>query len=250
MKNIIITSIKTPITVYTSKSHSFEMKNRPTYGIAFCAEGSICYYHNGKKYISDKTCAVILPKGQSYKLKGQEEGVFYLIDFECESYYSNEFMLLPIQNPQMLIAYAQQIQKLLVFKENRLKAFGVFYEMLSTIALQAGQSHNILHPAIKYLEENLCDSSVTNSVLAQKANISEVYFRKLFIQQYGVSPKQYIIEKRIDYAKLLLINSPYSVTAVALDCGFSSVYLFCRTFKAKTGLTPTQYIKQNKIAGI
>ncbi len=39
----------------------------------------------------------------------------------------------------------------------------------------------------------------------------------------------------------------YTVTAIAQECGFSSVYHFCRCFKQSTGKTPTQYALENKI---
>ncbi len=250
LKDIVITEIKQPVSVYTSREHYFEMKNRPSYGISFCNEGSICYYHNGKEYINDKNHAVILPQGQSYSLRGKEKGLFYLIDFKCENYSNNEFAVLPILSAQSLIIDAQKIQKLMLFDMNQLKVFGIFYNMLNTILQQPVGDMLILQPAVNYLEKNISDSNLSNFTLAAKAGISEVYFRKLFLKQYGISPKQYIIEKRITRAKQLLINSAYSVTAIASECGFSSVYLFCRTFKEKTGLTPTEYIKQNKIISI
>ena len=71
--------------------------------------------------------------------------------------------------------------------------------------------------------------------------------RKLFLSYYHITPKQYVLDIRIRKAKQLLCDTPFSVTAIAEECGFSSVYHFCRVFKEKTGFTPTEYANLNKI---
>ena len=98
-----------------------------------------------------------------------------------------------------------------------------------------------------YIEENLADPDLSNDVLAQMSHISESYLRKQFHRQYHTTPKQYILELRLQKAKLLLSDTHCSVTEVAEACGFSSVYHFCRAFKEKVGMTPTQYARQNKV---
>jgi len=52
---------------------------------------------------------------------------------------------------------------------------------------------------------------------------------------------------RIQKAKSLLTNGTHTITAVSEECGFSSLYHFCRAFKEKTGMTPTEYAKDSKI---
>jgi AraC-like DNA-binding protein len=46
-------------------------------------------------------------------------------------------------------------------------------------------------------------------------------------------------------AKQLLTDGMLTVSAIAEQCGFSSVYHFSRAFKQTTGLSPTAYAKQN-----
>ena len=54
----------------------------------------------------------------------------------------------------------------------------------------------------------------------------------------------------IEKAKQLLIARSCNVEDVAEQCGFSSVYHFCRTFKTRTGMTPTQYSRANSNVGL
>lgn len=86
---------------------------------------------------------------------------------------------------------------------------------------------------------------LSNTALAKTLGISEVYFRKLFFKRYNISPKQYILDFRIQKAKQMLVETPYTVLSISESCGFSTPNHFCRTFKQHTGLTPTQYALQN-----
>ncbi|HEX2951574.1 MAG TPA: helix-turn-helix transcriptional regulator [Armatimonadota bacterium] len=70
-----------------------------------------------------------------------------------------------------------------------------------------------------------------------------MYFRKLFREQYGLSPKQYLQQIRMEKAEELLQSNLFSVTVIAEKTGFSSVYHFCRAFKNYTGFTPLEYQK-------
>ena len=83
------------------------------------------------------------------------------------------------------------------------------------------------------------------SELAKQCRISEVYFRRIFTSCYNMTPKQFLIDIRINKAKQLLSEGALKINAVAVKCGFSNQYHFCRIFKERTGLTPTEYMKQH-----
>ena len=122
----------------------------------------------------------------------------------------------------------------------------IFYDMLHRLSSQ-NTNNSVISRAIAYLENNYDNPGLTNAELAKQCNISEVYFRRIFEKQYKMTPKQYIVNVRINKAKQLLAENSLKINAVAERCGFSNQYHFCRVFKEKTGLTPTEYIKQNKI---
>ena len=83
--------------------------------------------------------------------------------------------------------------------------------------------------------------------MAEKCNISEVYFRKIFTETYKITLKQFIVDIRINKAKQLLSEGFLKIGAIADLCDFSNQYNFCRLFKEKTGFTPTEYMKRNRI---
>lgn len=66
-------------------------------------------------------------------------------------------------------------------------------------------------------------------------------FRKLFKQQMGTSPGNYIMQKRMDYAKKLLIENSKSIKEIALELGFSDSYAFSKQFRNVVGLSPSAF---------
>ncbi|MBE6591666.1 MAG: helix-turn-helix transcriptional regulator, partial [Ruminococcaceae bacterium] len=74
--------------------------------------------------------------------------------------------------------------------------------------------------------------------------VSEVYFRKLFLNSFGVSPKEYMIQKRMDYAKNLLKSGDFSISEIATLCGYTESCHFSREFSKREGISPNQYGKQ------
>ena len=162
---------------------------------------------------------------------------------------TDTFLSVPIENPEIFMADFEQIKSLLLFDENHAKVMSIFYNMLHRLTSQTHRDSTIL-PALKFIESNYHNPGLTNSMLANECNISEVYLRKLFSKHLKTTPKQYNSDIRLQKAKQLLSEGILKINAVAENCGFSNPYHFCRVFKEKTGLTPTEYIKQNKISKI
>ena len=241
-----VTDIKGLFTVSSPRGRKEEIRNRNNYGLSFCAEGRITYEMNGKQAVSDENHAVILPKGQSYSLRGDKTGKFPVINFDCKEFLCDEVISLPIQKSDTYVKDFEKMKALSLFEENRAKMMSVFYNMLHRLSTESSV-HNVILPAIRYIESNYQNPKLSNAELAEKCNISEVYFRKIFTETYKTTPKQFIVDIRINKAKQLLSDGFLNIGAVAEECGFSNQYHFCRLFKEKTGFTPTEYTKRNRI---
>lgn len=246
LSNITITDIKETFTVFSPKGRFVKIENRKSFGLSFCIDGQITYTHNGNKIISDKNHAILLPEGQTYTLYGDKTGSFPVINFTCEEAPCNTVLSLPVQNTEACIKDFEKLRALSLFDGNRAEMMSVFYHILHHLSAQSS-SCNIIMPAIKYLESNYQSSNLTNAELAKQCRISEVYFRRIFKSYYNMTPKQFLIDIRINKAKQLLSEGALKINAVAAKCGFSNQYHFCRVFKERTGLTPTEYMKHNNI---
>lgn len=244
INGINIKNIDSLVTVRSERGDHIVIFQRPTYGLSFCIDGQITYEHNGKKYIQDRHHAVILPEGESYLLYRDKSGTFPLINFTCHYPICSEHIIIPIDDPESCISDYEKLVRLSLLDGNRLKMISVFYNLLHRIL--APDSDGTLTPAVKYIETNFNDTSINNSLLAQKCNLSETHFRKLFLAKFGITPRQFIIDLRINQAKQLLATGSLKISAIAEACGFSSQYHFSRCFKAHTTMTPTEYMILNR----
>ena len=98
----------------------------------------------------------------------------------------------------------------------------------------------------EYIDVNYSDLNLSVASLADMADMSEVYFRKLFKSKYGETPSKYIISTRLQKARERMKYELLTLSDIALQCGFSSQQYFCRIFKKNLGLTPTEYATKQK----
>lgn len=246
LTKIVVSEVVSVFTVFAQKRRQVSTVNRSWYGLSFTRDGQITYTQNGKDYVSDKYNAIILPKGQSYTLTDDKEGEFSLINFECDNFLTDTITLIPIKNSDSIFNEFEKLKNLYIHKKNNLILMSCFYSLLYHITNCDIQNFVPLSNAIEYIENNYMHD-ISNEMLAKKCNISTEHFRKQFAKIYGISPKQHIINVRINMAKQMLLEGNLKINEVAENCGFSNPYHFCRLFKSKTGSTPTEYINENKI---
>lgn len=80
------------------------------------------------------------------------------------------------------------------------------------------------------------------SELAMQAGIGFRQLSRIFIQQCGESPHQYIMRRRLDQARMLIDSTPSaSIKQIAFDCGFTSSSHFTMAFKKTLGISPSTY---------
>lgn len=120
------------------------------------------------------------------------------------------------------------------------------YKIMKTVAdIYSNDSANILllREAAQYLEEHYAEN-FKMSFLAEKFNMSESHFRKLFKGFTGLSPVEYRNGLRIEHAKELLSRNTVSVSEVAVAVGIEDQFYFSRIFKEAEGVSPLGYKKR------
>ncbi|MGE5723029.1 MAG: helix-turn-helix domain-containing protein [Sphingomonadales bacterium] len=91
------------------------------------------------------------------------------------------------------------------------------------------------------LIETALEEDLSLAVLADQAGMSPFYFARAFRKQFGEAPHQYVLRKRIERSKELLLRTDTSLVEIALETGFSSQSHFTSTFKRLVGITPGEY---------
>lgn len=94
-----------------------------------------------------------------------------------------------------------------------------------------------------YIDANVSDPELSVSRLAEKAEMSEVYFRRLFRSQLGISPIKYVTEARLAHAKKMMEYPFLTLEDCAKASGFTTVQYFCKVFKKEFGVTPSEWRK-------
>lgn len=104
-----------------------------------------------------------------------------------------------------------------------------------------GEHIPALEVAAEYLQKHCRRTTVTVEKAAEAAGLSESYFRGLFRDHFGCSPRTYLHRARIELAKRLMSVSTHTLSSIAGQCGFATVHSFSRAFKSTEGVTPTEY---------
>ncbi|WP_109301232.1 AraC family transcriptional regulator [Aquimarina sp. AU474] len=93
-----------------------------------------------------------------------------------------------------------------------------------------------------YIDNNY-NSDLNLDLLSHFHFVSKYHLLRLFKKHYGLTPRQYLIDKRIEKSKEQLIKGT-SVTETCFIVGFESLGSFSTLFKTKTGKSPTRFQKE------
>ncbi len=96
--------------------------------------------------------------------------------------------------------------------------------------------------AVEYVDANL-SGDLSIDTLCKQLNISKNLLYKNFHLVFNRTVNDYISERRIERARFLLKNTAKSVNEIAEETGIGDYTYFCKLFKKRTGLSPTQYRK-------
>ncbi len=107
------------------------------------------------------------------------------------------------------------------------------------IHIGRGLSTRQLQQVRDYIHDHL-SGRLTLGELAACAGLSQTYFIRAFKQSTGLTPGQYIIQQRVEWARQLLIDSEMSIAEVAQVVGFADQSHLARCFRRLLGISPRQ----------
>ncbi len=247
-KNVVITEIGIAVYVEPNTGKTVH-KNRPLHGFVINDSESCKNYifSDGRTLRTEPNSLFYLPKGSSYCVEIEKIGGCYAINFDAD--ISDEPFAITLRNPTALTSLFKAAAD--AWKNSDLSGWSLSMRALyeAIYRLQKGSEIpyipkskiGLITPAIEKIRECFASGDLSVSYLAGLCNISEVYFRKIFFGCFGKSPKEYIIQKRIEYAKNLLRSGDFSVSEVALMCGYTEPCHFSKEFSKYVGISPSKY---------
>ena len=82
---------------------------------------------------------------------------------------------------------------------------------------------------------------ITNDDLCRLVYLNKIYFSNLFAKLFGVSPKQYVQQKRMMTAATMLVTTNKPIKEIAEEVGYYDDEYFNRSFTRFTHMTPREY---------
>ena len=97
-----------------------------------------------------------------------------------------------------------------------------------------------LQMAERFMNENI-SNKISLKDIAESVHLSPNYFHTLFVKLTGCTPHDYLMTKRLNYAKDLIMTSDHDMMSIAMLSGFGSQSYFNYYFKKITGCSPSKY---------
>lgn len=101
-------------------------------------------------------------------------------------------------------------------------------------------TQRLVRKAMAYIHTHYSEP-ISRQTIARHINISENYLTFCFRQEMGTTPIKYLQRYRVHQSKILLKNSPKTITEIAMDVGFSDSGYFSRIFHRETGMSPDRF---------
>ncbi len=91
----------------------------------------------------------------------------------------------------------------------------------------------------QFMDENFLSINEINEV-SLASNLSEFHFFRSFRQAYGITPYQYLLNKRLKFSRALIMQQKMSLTEISMHCNFPDLFTFSKAFKRHYGISPSQ----------
>lgn len=110
------------------------------------------------------------------------------------------------------------------------------------LSLKRVKDYRPIRIAKEYIDKHYSENISLNSV-AREVGFNPAYFSSLFKKETGINFKEYLLQKRIETAKQLLISENDSIMMISERVGYKDVRYFSKTFAKTVGIKPNMYRK-------
>lgn len=247
-----------------------EYINAQIIGVVRLKQGEISIFNTGRDFnalsFRMHSDAVLYSNGQEYKMKDGSVGfvpanVDYkriatfdemtVVHFITDGDVSKSIEAFEISDFRYLKMLFDKIWDCFEKKESgyKYKCASVFYEILAECHRQNGLDEayvSKIKNSVEFIKGNFTDPDLKLEAVAKCSFVSEVYFRKLFKEEYGISPLKYIINLRIQRAMQLISEGYYTLKEVAYMSGYNDYRHFSTEFKKINGVSPSEFMHSGK----
>lgn len=224
----------------------------PRYQLIYKISGEVITHFNNKTVRILPGMVYILPKcdNADYYIERRIVGDCIDIFFDTDYPLVDELFCLDFSCDKEMDSLFQSVYKLWISKNDGFyyKTMSMVYEILYKMVLKSKKyapyyKYEKIEKGVEYIRNHLYDNNIDYYTPSKKCNISYTYFKKLFIEKFGIPPVQYVNTLRLERSRELLLTNEYSIGEIAKMCGFENTYYFSKKFKEKYQYAPTIYKK-------
>lgn len=224
-------------------------ENRQSHALVLKLGGGTRYFFPDRSFVLEEGQVLWIPKGSNYTVQRREsrESEYCLINFQAEIPDAGPVLVnLPPRLSGPELCHRLTALRVLNTSADRFRLTAIFYQLLACLCEKESNPESThrnlrrLAPALEYMKEKMFDPTLRVEQLHSLCDISDTYFRSLFREAFGMTPKQYILSRRLNHAKGLLDNGEYdSIAQAAQLSGFEDPLYFSKAFKARYGHPPS-----------
>lgn len=204
-------------------------------------------FDTGKGICAAPTGSVAyVPAGLDYKRVATKDELF-VVHFQTGGYAGREIEVFLTKDTEAFASLFSEIY--CAWQEKKAgyeyRATALLYQIFERCYLENRKPtapHPKLQKSLDFLAQHYTDRDFSVSAAARQSFMSEVYFRRLFKAEFGISPQKYVISLRIQRAISLMAAGYYSLKEIAFACGYGDYKYFCTEFKRLKGISPSKYV--------
>ena len=164
-----------------------------------------------------------------------------------KTYYCYKLMTVYFAKARDMRNYKMEVAHLIGF-DSETQLFEMLHQSVERFCVQHTKAEQVTAnkmrtELLRYVEENFNSKELSLSAVADYLNTSVYVATRLFKETTGKNFKEYVMDKRMEYAADLLKSTSYKVAEISGMAGFENAEYFSSLFKTKFGMTPTQYRK-------
>ena len=121
-------------------------------------------------------------------------------------------------------------------------------QLLGELEAPSAKGSPLVRQAVSYFKNHFSELKGIGEA-AELCNVSQAHLTRIFHEETGQTPLQYLTRIRVEYALFLLLNTQDSVESIAVACGFLNRNYFAKVFRRYLGCSPTEYRNRGRSVG-
>lgn len=211
--------------------------------LSFRIESDACLKSEKSTHQTENGSVSLVPAQLNYRRSASVDELI-VIHFHTAEQTDRNLITFTPKTPERFAMLFDKILKCWEGKENgyKYKCTAILYEILGECHKQYPKPKaSRIQSSVDYINENYTSPDLTIKEIADKSFVSEVYFRRLFKEEFEMSPQKYIIKLRLQHAVFLMSTGYYSLKEIALMSGYRDYKYFSSEFKREKGVSPSRF---------